>query len=83
MTAVLLAVVHPFIRLALALRLGNPTATVTMMGMVAGILAVAFRYSFVTSVGHVPFLFFAPVVVISRNHVTVFPTARIAGPSLH
>ena len=67
-TAVLLAVVHSLVRLALALRLGNATAPIAMMRMVASILAVAFRNSFVTSVGHVSLLLLAAVVVVSSSH---------------
>jgi hypothetical protein len=71
-TAVLLAVVHAFVRLALALRLGDSATTVTMMRMVASILAVAFRNSFVASVGHVPLLLFAAVVVVPSGHGSPF-----------
>jgi hypothetical protein len=67
-TAVLLAVVHPFIRLALALRLGNATATVTMMRMVASILAVAFWNGFAASVRHVSLLLLAAIVVVPSGH---------------
>jgi hypothetical protein len=67
-TAVLLAVVHPLIRLALALRLGNATTAIAMMRMMPGILAVALRNSPVASVGHVPLLLLAAVVVVSAGH---------------
>jgi hypothetical protein len=66
--AVLLAVVNSFICLALALGLGNATAPIAMMRMMASILAVAFRNSFVASVGHVPLLLLAAVVVVPSGH---------------
>ncbi|MDP8920564.1 MAG: hypothetical protein M3O00_17125 [Pseudomonadota bacterium] len=66
MTAILVVVVYVLVRLALALRLGNAAASVTFVTtLVPGILAVAFRNSFVASVGHVALLLLAAVVVVS------------------
>jgi hypothetical protein len=64
--AVLFAVVHPLV--PLALRFGNAPAAITMMRVMPSILAVAFRNSFVASVGHVPLLLFAAVVVVPSGH---------------
>ncbi len=75
-TAVLLAVVHPLVRLALALCLGNATAAVTMVRVVAGILAVAFGNSFVAAVGHMPLLLLAAVVVVPSRHRSPFCSMR-------
>ena len=67
-TAVLLAVVYSLVRLALALRFGNATTAIAMMRMLAGILAVAFWNSYVASVGYVPLLLLAAVIVVSSSH---------------
>jgi hypothetical protein len=68
MTAILVVVVNALVRLALALCLGNATAAIAMMRMVAGILAVALRNSFVASVGHMALLLLAAVVVVPSGH---------------
>jgi len=79
-TAVLLAVVHSLVRFALALRLGNATAAIAMVRMVAGILAVALCNSFVASVGHVPLLLLTAVVVVPSGHG--LPLAALLGDFL-
>jgi hypothetical protein len=60
----------------LTLRLGNATATVAMMRMVTGILAVALWYSFVASVGYVPLLLLAAVVMVPSGHGSPFCSMR-------
>ena len=67
-TAVLLAVVYPLVPLPLALRLGNATTAIAMMRMVAGILCVPLRNSFVASVRRVPLLLLTAVVVVPSGH---------------
>ena len=67
-TTILVVIVDVLVRLPLALRLGNATAAIAMMRMVAGILAVALWNSFVAAVGHVPFLLLAAVVVVPSGH---------------
>jgi hypothetical protein len=69
--------------LTLALVFWRTAATIAARALTRIAAESLLRIGVGVFVGHVPFLFFAPVVVISRNHVTVFPTARIAGPSLH
>jgi hypothetical protein len=54
------------------------TATAVAARALAGIAAESLlRIGLSVFVGHVPFLFFAPVVVIPRNHGAVFPTSRM------
>jgi hypothetical protein len=78
--AILVVVVNVLVRLPLTLRLGNATATVAMMRMVARILAVTFRNSFVASIGHVPLLLLAAVVVVTAGHGV--PLAALLGDFL-
>jgi hypothetical protein len=76
MAPVLLAVVYSLVRLALTLRLGNATTAIAMMRMLAGILAVAFWNSFVASVGYVPLLLLAAVVMVPSGHGSPFCSMR-------
>jgi hypothetical protein len=52
----------------------------SMMRMMPGILAVALRNSLVASVGHVPLLLLAAVVVVSAGHD--LPLAALLGDFL-
>jgi hypothetical protein len=54
--------------LALALRLGNSSTTITMMRMMPGILAVTLWNSFVASVWDVALLLLAAVVMVPSGH---------------